>query len=114
MKRVQFTVYRTVGEARLLAGVLEEAGLSVEVRRETLAPLIGEIPATEGWVELWLWPGDVEAARQLLAGLKENEEAAARTVECPRCAEENPGNFEVCWSCGLELPSTLRPRLRAV
>jgi hypothetical protein len=114
MKRVRFGVYRTVGEARLLAGVLEGAGLSVDVRGESLAPLGGEIPSTETWVELWLWPQDVEAARQLVAELEENGEAAAREVRCPRCREENPGNFELCWSCGLELPSTLRPLLRVV
>lgn len=114
MKRERFSVHRTVGEARLRAGLLESAGLSVEVRHEALAPLAGELPATETWVELWLWPHEVEQARQLEKELKNNEEAAARTVQCPRCQEENPGNFELCWSCGLDLPSTLRPRLRAV
>lgn len=114
MKRVQFSVHRTVGEARMLAGALEAAGLSVEVRGESLAPLSGEIPSTEAWVELWLPPEEVEPGRQVLAELEENQEAASRSVTCPRCAEENPGNFELCWSCGLELPSGLRPRLRAV
>ena len=114
MKRVQFTVHRTVGEARLLAGALEAAGLSVEVRGESLVPLSGEIPSGETWVELWLWPTDVEHARGFVAELRENQEAAERSVECPRCREENPGNFELCWSCGVELPSGLRPRLRAV
>jgi hypothetical protein len=114
MARVRFGVYRTVGEARLLAGLLEGAGLTVEVRGESLAPLSGEIPSTETWVELWLWPNEVEAARQLLAELEENREAAAQEVECPKCHETNPGNFELCWNCGLDLPSTLRPRLRAI
>ncbi len=114
MRRVQFSVHRTVGEARLLAGSLEAVGVSVEVRGESLAPLSGEIPSGETWVELWLLPQDVEQGRTLLAELRENQEAAERTVECPRCREENPGNFELCWSCGLELPSGLRPRLRAV
>jgi hypothetical protein len=114
MERVRFTVHRTVGEARLLAGALEAAGLSVAVRGESLAPLSGEIPSTETWIELWLWPQEVELARQLMAELEENREAAGREVRCPRCQEENPGNFELCWSCGLELPSTLRARLRAI
>jgi hypothetical protein len=114
MRRVRFAVHRTVGEARLLAGALEAAGLSVEVRGESLAPLSGEIPTTETWVELWVWPHELEAARQLVTALEENQEAAERDVRCPRCQEENPGNFELCWSCGLELPSTLKPRLRAI
>lgn len=98
----------------MLAGVLEAEGVSVEVRGEALVPLSGEIPSTETWVELWVWPQDAEAARQFLAALEENQEAANQEVRCPRCHEGNPGNFELCWSCGVELPSSLRPRLRAV
>ena len=37
MKRVRFSVHRTVGEARLQAGLLMGSGLSVEVRGEALA-----------------------------------------------------------------------------
>jgi hypothetical protein len=28
------------------------------------------------------------------------EEAAGPDWKCSGCGEENPGNFEVCWSCG--------------
>ncbi|MBJ6764892.1 DUF2007 domain-containing protein [Myxococcaceae bacterium JPH2] len=114
MKRAQLAVYRTVGEARLIASALESAGVAVELRGEALAPLVGEIPSTEAWVELWVWPHEVDTARQVLEDLRENEAAAQRVVACPKCREENPGNFEVCWSCGLELPSGLRAQLRAV
>ncbi|ADO68277.1 putative signal transducing protein [Stigmatella aurantiaca] len=114
MKRVRLAVHRTVGTARLLAGALEAAGLSVEVRGESLAPLSGEIPSTETWVEVWVLQEEEKAARELLAELETNQEAAGREVRCPRCAEDNPGNFDWCWSCGVDLPSTLKPRLRAV
>ncbi|MCY1083008.1 hypothetical protein [Archangium lansingense] len=114
MKRVRFSVHRTAGEARLLAGLLTGSGLSVEVRGEALSPLGGEIPSTETWVELWLPEEEVERAKELQGEVEEGGEKAARTVECPRCKEENPGNFELCWSCEEELPETPRPRLRAV
>jgi hypothetical protein len=114
MERVRFGVHRTVGEARLLAGALEAAGISVQVRGEALAPLSGEIPSTETWVELWVWRHELEAARELVAELEENREAAGHEVQCLRCREQNPGNFELCWSCGMELPSAPRQRLRAV
>ncbi len=103
-----------MGEARLLAGALEAAGLSVQVRGESLAPLSGEIPSTETWVELWVLPHELEAARELVAELEENRGAAGYEVQCPRCREQNPGNFDMCWSCGMELPSAPRQRLRAV
>jgi putative signal transducing protein len=116
MKRVRFSAHPKVGEARLLAELLTGSGLSVEVRGETLAPLGGEIPSTETWVELWLPEEEVARARELLAELEEDGEAAERTVSCPRCQEDNPGNFELCWSCGVDLPSRERtkPRLKAV
>jgi Putative prokaryotic signal transducing protein len=84
------------------------------VRGEALTPLGGEIPSTETWVELWVPEEEVERARELLEEVEENGEKAVRTVECPGCEEENPGNFELCWSCGEELPKTPKPRLRAV
>jgi len=116
MKRVRLSVHRLVGEARLLAGLLEASGLTVEVRGESLAPLSGEIPSSETWVELWVPASEEGRARELLAEVEEDQEAAGRTVGCPKCQEENPGNFELCWNCGLELPLSLRarPRLRAV
>ncbi|HEX8823537.1 MAG TPA: hypothetical protein VF794_26680 [Archangium sp.] len=116
MKRVRFSVHRTVGEARLLAGLLAGSDLSVEVRGESLSPLGGEIPSTETWVELWLPEEEVGRGRELMAELEADQEASTRTVECPRCQEENPGNFELCWSCGVDLPSPVktRPRLKAV
>ena len=91
------------------------SGLSVEVRGEALAPLGGEIPNTETWVELWLPEEEVARGEELLAELEADGEKAARTVACPRCREENPGNFELCWSCGVDLPEEPRRRLlRAV
>ena len=107
---MRFSVHRTAGEARLQAGLLLGSGLAVEIRGEALAPLGGEIPNTETWVELWLPDEEVARGRELLAELEEDGEKAARTVECPRCREENPGNFELCWSCGVDLPA--EPRLR--
>ncbi|MFY0582847.1 hypothetical protein ACN28S_58910 [Cystobacter fuscus] len=114
MKRVRFSVHRTVGEARLRAGLLSGSGFSVEVRGEALSPLSGEIPNTETWVELWLPEEEVARARELEAEVEEGKEKAERIVDCPRCGEGSPGNFELCWNCEEELPTSPRPRLRAV
>jgi hypothetical protein len=114
MKRVRFAVLRTVGEARLLEGLLSGSGFAVEVRGEALAPLGGEIPNTETWVELWLPEEELTRARELVAEVEANGDKARRTVGCPGCREENPGNFELCWNCGEDLPEEGRPSLRAV
>ena len=94
--------------------MLSGSGFSVEVRGEALSPLSGEIPNPETWVELWLPEEEVARARELEAELAEGSEKASRTVACPRCGEENPGNFELCWSCDEDLPAPPRPSLRAV
>ncbi len=34
--------------------------------------------------------------------------APAPEVACPSCGEPVPANFEVCWSCGREMPPQIR------
>lgn len=111
---VQLSVYRTVGEAHLAAGLLREAGLSVELRHEPVAHLAGQLPSHETWVELWVPASQLEAARELAAEAAQRAEAAHLQVPCPACREDNPGSFEVCWACGAHLPELHPPRLRAV
>jgi hypothetical protein len=36
-----------------------------------------------------------------------DSESSQEEVSCPKCQEQNPGNFETCWSCGTEIvPAT--------
>ncbi len=53
--------------------------------------------------QLWLDDeADLERAREVLRA----HAAASRrrgSLFCPRCNEENPANFEVCWNCGAVL-----------
>ena len=112
MASVQLTVYRTVGEAHLAAGLLRAAGLHVEVRHEQVAHLAGQLPSHETWVELWVPAAQLEDARALLAQAAEGAAAAHLEIACPGCREQNPGNFELCWACGAHLPE--QRRLRAV
>jgi hypothetical protein len=32
-----------------------------------------------------------------------NAERVDIEVDCPDCKEKNPGNFDLCWSCGVTL-----------
>jgi hypothetical protein len=51
------------------------------------------------WVER---PDDAERARALIDEfLNAPGNIAAR--KCPNCSEENPGSFDLCWSCGAGL-----------
>ncbi|MCI0573298.1 MAG: DUF2007 domain-containing protein [Myxococcaceae bacterium] len=114
MSLVLLSAHPLPGEARLVANLLLEAGLQVQVRRESLAPLGGELPLSETWTELWLPAEELPRARELLARVEAEGLASATSQPCPRCREDNPGNFELCWACGVDLPPLGRPRLAVV
>ncbi len=61
--------------------------------------LAGELPIEASLPQIWVeHERDAERARKLI-----DEYARASPkgppVKCPKCGEENPASFEVCWSC---------------
>jgi hypothetical protein len=52
-----------------------------------------------------LWVERADDAERALALIDEflHAPAAGPTRKCPRCAEDNPGSFDLCWSCGAGL-----------
>jgi len=47
-------------------------------------------------------PADAERARGLIDEYLRSTSGPA--VRCPKCGEENPSSFEVCWNCKTPLP----------
>lgn len=95
-------------EAHLVASLLTREGVPASVRNQMRAGVIGEVPVDDARIEVTVPAPFVEQAEALIA--------ASRQVEgvdrpCPACAEENPPSFEVCWSCGADLPPAPRARL---
>ncbi len=83
--------------------ILEEAGIATHVRNKDLVGTLTEVPIPEFFPALCVVdPADRERA---LALLKERFESDAQRSDeewhCA-CGEENPGNLDVCWSCGEE------------
>ncbi len=93
--------FRTLPEAHLALNELLHAGLTAELRGESRAPLAGEIPFVDARLEVWVITAQAEAAAALLAEVDAAGEGEPR--RCPRCGEENPPAFELCWSCGAAL-----------
>ncbi len=90
-------------DAHILRSVLEQAGVQVHVFNENAQGGVGQLPVSEALPELWLDDeADYERAQRLV---KEFEEAPriTGTMRCGGCGEDNPGNFQVCWSCGASL-----------
>jgi len=90
-------------DAHILRGVLEQAGIRVHVFNENAQGGVGQLPVNEAFPELWLDDEtDFERAQRVV---REFEEAPRNTgtTRCGGCGEDNPGNFQVCWSCGASL-----------
>jgi hypothetical protein len=65
--------------------------------------LAGELPIDASLPQLWVdRDDDAPRARQLIdTFLRASAGGPART--CPRCGEENPPAFDLCWNCGASL-----------
>lgn len=90
----------TLPDAHLVCGLLGQAGIEARVFNENLQGGLGEIPFMHAWPEVWVMDErDVERAREVIR-LIERPAGCTGTVACPRCHEDNPANFQICWSCG--------------
>src|ERR1700687_1121004 len=90
-------------EAHLLADLLARHGIRVRILNANASSIAGELPIDASLPQVWVDdPADVDRARKLIEGFF--QPAAPRpNVKCAACGEDNPGSFELCWSCGREL-----------
>ena len=82
--------------------ILEAEGIRCIVKNEHLPTIFGEVPFAEIWPELWVVNDiDCDRARQLIdaAIIDESPQSPWR---CPKCGEENEGQFAACWNCGAD------------
>ncbi len=85
-------------QAHTWKGLLESAGIEVELKGEALVGGVGELPLDMQTVELWVTRENLTSAKQLLSTL----DADLPQWQCVQCHEVNEGNFELCWQCGAE------------
>ncbi len=89
-----------VSEIALVRDALEGNGLGVTVQNEYSGR--SAVPAFRPPVEVWVRnDADYDEARRIvvatIATLNSTSDAPPWT--CPRCREENPQSYEVCWNC---------------
>lgn len=98
---------RDLTSATLLAGQLEDAGIRSGIRNDMLQGALGELPVTL-LPEVFVWhQEDISPARHLIGEWERAlQTPLGEDILCARCDESNPGNFEICWSCGDELSGT--------
>lgn len=93
----------TLPDAHLLRGLLGQAGIESKVFNENAQGGMGEIPFTHAYPEVWLVDErDSDRAREVIRQFEQPAPTAA-IMRCRNCAEDNPGNFQLCWSCGQAL-----------
>ncbi len=88
--------------AHLVRHALEGEGIAAEVRGETRAAFVGEIPPIETWVEVWVTEDDVALAAPVVQTFI-TDDATPDGWTCD-CGEALDGSFGTCWSCGADAP----------
>ncbi|MEK6663645.1 MAG: DUF2007 domain-containing protein [Pseudomonadota bacterium] len=90
-------------QAHLVSGLLRHAGIDSRVLKENAQGGLGDIPFGEAYPEVWIEnPADSERAKVIIAEF-ESAPVDHGSMTCPACGEENPGNFEMCWKCGMRI-----------
>ena len=90
-------------QAHLVAGLLRHAGIDARVLKENAQGGLGDIPFGEAYPEVWIEnPTDFDRAKEVIVEF-ESDAIDHGSTTCPGCEEENPGNFELCWKCGMRI-----------
>jgi hypothetical protein len=86
-------------EVGLMRSLLEQHDIASELRNHHSSSLMGEVPFTSVWPELWVDQSKADRASQLIADLQ-REDVSGPDWICGKCKEDNPANFDICWQCG--------------
>ena len=98
MQRVFTATNRT--DAYLVVHRLAHAGIKAHVFNEHVASIVGDVPPDVALPQVWIDDdAEFERARQVLKAF-EQERSRTGTLFCPRCREQSPATFELCWNCG--------------
>jgi len=90
-------------EAYLLVDRLAHAGIKAHVFNEHASSIVGEVPPDIAQPQVWLDDdADLVHAEAVLSAYRD-ERNRPGTLVCPKCGEESPATFELCWKCGWSL-----------
>lgn len=103
------------GDAHLLKGLLESAGIAVVIRGDDFVPLQGgSLFHLETRPSLWVLEEDLNRAAEIVSDYETRPApsygAAAGARVCPTCGEESEPQFTACWNCGASIEARDDPR----
>ena len=85
--------------------VLTAEGIEADIRNANLGSVLGEVPFTEVWPQLWVRHVlDVPRAREIIAELQAAPDATGAPWECTACGTLNEYQFAACWRCATAAP----------
>ena len=92
-------------EAQLLAATLDAAGIPARLQGGTAATIWGDAPGALPQSVVEVRAEDIDAGREVMARLYDEQGRKSRDEvpeawTCEACGERNPGDFDICWSCG--------------
>lgn len=88
----------------LLVDLLGQHGIRARVLNANASSIMGELPIEASLPQVWI--DDVRAEERARAVIETYQRTTrlGPPVRCPKCAEDNPSSFELCWACGRPLP----------
>ena len=90
-------------DAYLVVDRLAHAGIKAHVFNEHMSSIVGDVPPDVAQPQVWLDDARDRARAEAVLAALAAERASTGSVRCRKCNEENPANFELCWSCGASL-----------
>ncbi len=84
-------------QAHCIKGLLEQAGIDVNLQGEALQGAIGELPAVGMSVDIRVEQAKLKQAKQLIQTFENTPQSQWL---CQDCHEMNESTFEICWHCG--------------
>lgn len=85
--------------------VLDDEGIRTFIKNANASSLMGEVPYTEVWPEIWvLNDHDAERAGVLINELERSRVEHVAPWLCPECETYVEDGFSECWNCGHSQP----------
>lgn len=91
-------------DAHLVLHALRHEGIDARVFNENASSILGEIPVACSLPEVWVIDAAYVGRALSIIEARCRRHSSNITQLCRECGEQNPGEFEICWKCGLAFP----------
>ncbi len=93
-------------DAHLVLHLLQHAGIEARVFNENASSVMGEIPVGAASPEVWVIDAAYATRARRMIDAFCRRRVSGVVLLCASCGEQNPGEFEICWNCGVAFPAS--------